>query len=1217
MQNLYQTLPGLFLLIFSLFGTSLQAQNYNMDDVDGTTVRECDGFFFDSGGQNGDYSNREDFVVTFCADAASPGKAARLKFTELDLRLRDDLRFYDGPNTNSPFLQLVNRGDNNFVPFAVSATRENTSGCLTVEFSSRRILGRSEGAGWEAEIGCIDRCQTMLVELVSSTPAVMPADTGWIDACVGQEISFEGNGEFPQDGQFYTHIPEYYWDFGDGSPRVRGKNAKHTYTEPGGYVAQLTIIDQIGCVSVNNLDQRVRISPPPTFTVQDSPQFCAGDTLNLIGGINGTSTNALINANSTNASFEPRYTRADSIFLPDGVGVAYETSLTIGQFSPGQTLDDIDDLLGICINAEHSYMRDLQVSIECPNGRSVVLQNFENQKRKVIYLGVPIDNEASIEPGEGFEYCWTPDATNGTWIQFSTDNLQSGGTMPAGDYSSLVSLDSLLGCPLNGSWTITVEDFLKQDNGYIFDWNISFNPDLYPELEEFEPAIVDFGWSNQGGAANVEALLNSAGDNAYTFFIEDEFGCTYDTTITVQGLPPTHPDCYSCQELLTEIEDVTYCDEDPMSLEVGVANLDQTVKFDAIPNYTRINALGHPDNQPYESILNVNSIFPNVLNTLDDLVSVCIEIDAGNNEVSDLSVWLISPNGSRLELTSNNGTGRTGYQQTCFTPTATDVITGGTAPFTGEFLPEGPWDNLLGGEVNGDWKLRVSDNNGNRESSTLVNWSITFNARNDISYAWTPAVGLSCDDCPNPELINSGNVTDNYSITASDQYNCESTAEVAVTNISNIDVPSITCEVNDNKELVIGWNDPNSSNYEISLDNGINWFAPNDPNLHALNGLDRDEVVNISLRPILEDVPVICNIPVNDTVCIYVGCELELMLMASDLEVSCFDSEDGMVEFAWQDGLAPYQYVYNDNASNIAEESHRIDNIAAGEHRFVINDAEGCSDTIVFQITAPEALEMNAIVENPRCADDRNGTIELEVNGGTPDYAYSLDGILFDSKAVFAGLEAGTYEVIIKDKNECEFQQSITLSNPESIEVLINREDEEFIQMTYGDEMQLFASVINGQGILDYTWSSLDGDSTLSCITCPDPFINPIMTTYFELEVEDENGCKSSDRVQVRVERIFKHFVPNAFSPDENGINERLTVYSENDAVIKSFQVYDRWGGLVFSASDFAANDLMSGWDGRGRNGEIMPMSTYVWYSEVEYNDGTKKLFTGSTALMR
>ncbi|MEL6944039.1 MAG: proprotein convertase P-domain-containing protein, partial [Bacteroidota bacterium] len=589
-------------------------------------------------------------------------------------------------------------------------------------------------------------------------------------------------------------------------------------------------------------------------------------------------------------------------------------------------------------------------------------------------------------------------------------------------------------------------------------------------------------------------------------------------------------------------------------------------------------------NQPYESTLNVNSIFPDVLNSLDDISSVCIDIDADNNDVSDLSVWLISPNGSRLELTSNNGTGRTGYRQTCFTPTATDLITGGTAPFTGEFLPEGPWDNLLGGEVNGDWRLQVSDNNGNRETSTLLSWSIEFTSRNDISYAWTPAVGLSCDDCPNPELINSGNISDAYSITASDQYNCESTAEIIVTNISNINVPSITCEVNDNKELVIGWNDPSSSDYEISLDNGINWFAPDDPNLHALNGLQRDEVVNISLRPILQDVPIICNIPMNDTVCIYVGCELELMLMDSDLEVSCFDSEDGMVEFSWQDGLAPYQYVYNNNASNIDQESHRIDSIAAGEHRFVINDAEGCSDTIVFQITAPEALELNATIENPRCADDRNGTIELEVNGGTPEYAYSLDGIVFDSKAVFAGLGAGDYEVIIKDQNECEFQQSIILENPESIEVIINKEDEEFIQMIYGDEVQLFASVINGQGILDYTWSSINGDSTLSCINCPDPFINPIMTTYFELEVEDENGCRSSDRVQVRVERIFKHYVPNAFSPNENGVNERLTVYSENDAVIKSFQVYDRWGGLVFSASDFAANDLMSGWDGTGRN---------------------------------
>jgi hypothetical protein len=174
-----------------------------------------------------------------------------------------------------------------------------------------------------------------------------------------------------------------------------------------------------------------------------------------------------------------------SLALPDGACPedeslpcdGYEASINFTGFSDGQQLEDITKLLGICVNMEHSWMRDLVVYAECPNGTRVMLSDFEGHEGGEVFLGEPNDDDFDEpEPGIGWDYCWTPTAANEPWIPYA--NSMGVQTLPSGDYQSSESLDAFLGCPLNGDWTIRVEDRWAIDNGFIFRFWIKFDPSI-------------------------------------------------------------------------------------------------------------------------------------------------------------------------------------------------------------------------------------------------------------------------------------------------------------------------------------------------------------------------------------------------------------------------------------------------------------------------------------------------------------------------------------------------------------------------------------------------------------------------------------------------------------------------------------------------------------------------------------------------------------------
>jgi gliding motility-associated-like protein len=115
----------------------------------------------------------------------------------------------------------------------------------------------------------------------------------------------------------------------------------------------------------------------------------------------------------------------------------------------------------------------------------------------------------------------------------------------------------------------------------------------------------------------------------------------------------------------------------------------------------------------------------------------------------------------------------------------------------------------------------------------------------------------------------------------------------------------------------------------------------------------------------------------------------------------------------------------------------------------------------------------------------------------------------------------------------------------------------------------------------------------------------------------DENGCSASDDITVVVIKDRPVYIPSAFSPNDDGINDVFTVYGGKSVTeIKSFLVFNRWGESVHEYFGFSPNDPAAGWDGTHR-GEKMQPAVFTWYAEVAFIDGRIELYKGDVTLYR
>ncbi len=120
--------------------------------------------------------------------------------------------------------------------------------------------------------------------------------------------------------------------------------------------------------------------------------------------------------------------------------------------------------------------------------------------------------------------------------------------------------------------------------------------------------------------------------------------------------------------------------------------------------------------------------------------------------------------------------------------------------------------------------------------------------------------------------------------------------------------------------------------------------------------------------------------------------------------------------------------------------------------------------------------------------------------------------------------------------------------------------------------------------------------------------------TYFLI---GENECATIiDSVYVAFEDCQDVYIPNAFSPNNDGYNDYFTIYAENDVVnIHSFQIFDRWGQQLFGVKNVSPNDNSLRWDGRFK-GEPLNPQVLVWWARIEFRDGSIKTLSGDVSLL-
>jgi gliding motility-associated-like protein len=325
----------------------------------------------------------------------------------------------------------------------------------------------------------------------------------------------------------------------------------------------------------------------------------------------------------------------------------------------------------------------------------------------------------------------------------------------------------------------------------------------------------------------------------------------------------------------------------------------------------------------------------------------------------------------------------------------------------------------------------------------------------------------------------------------------------------------------------------------------------------------------------------------------------------------CAGNADAEIRALATGGTPGYTYAWSNNDSG-----EKVTNLAPGTYRLTLTDKNGCTSTLSQAIMEPNPLDLNFVTESPDCHGESTGRIQVLANGGKKPYKYSLNNGGFVSSNTFLVLPAGLYILAVKDANACVTDSSIQLSEPLPIAVTLWAATEKII---YGDSVLLLPNVANPVGNAQYVWSS----SLLEDLNCVNPecssiLVKPDLSTIFTVTVTDDMGCTGEGEIKIEVEKPRGVYVPTGFSPNGDGNNDILHVHGKEEQIknIKTFRIFDRWGELVYEDSNFKANDLNRGWDGRFRAKECTS-GVFAWLIELEYIDGFIDTAKGEVTLIR
>jgi len=791
------------------------------------------------------------------------------------------------------------------------------------------------------------------------------------------------------------------------------------------------------------------------------------------------------------------------VFIPDGTGLSYETTINISGFGTGQTLSSVDQIESICMNMEHSRIGELEILLQAPDGSQIVLK--QQPGGAVTNMGEPCAigpadaGNDDTSPGIGYDYCFTADPTYGTMVEMANVNsytyiTQCYGTeesdkyLPEGSYEPYQSLAGLVGVPLNGDWKLIITDEIPNNNGWIFNWSISLSADqpdsVFTIVEPILPEITYDVIQPECGLSNGSIDITVSGDSSpYDFewsngeFTEDITGLSSgDYTVTITGAD-------MCQYVYTynlssngslavtsDIENTSCHDGNDGSIQIYVAGASEPLNI----NWSNL--------EDTELIENLEAGQYTV--TVTDAAS-CMSIETYEIE----SPLLIAYTESITDENCGDGEGIVSL-----------TITGGTEPYTVD------WSN-------GDSGLMTDELSAGRYYFTITDSEFceVYDSVDIVNY-----VGNCVPDCDiaitnyfveNEICGNSNGSIDLTVFTSNPPFSAEWSNWETTTDISGLYEGEYTVTFTDaeNCELIETYNITNEAGTLdiISVSSFNEYCGQTDGSINiTVSGGALPYSYNWSNGETTED---LTDIPAgNYSVTVTDG------NYCSVVTSTAITNETTGLNYVW--GNAVNEICGNGNGSidiiiegigvldydwSSGQISEDLMNISEGTYQCTVTDQYGCAITTPEFVVENEAGTLNIDnidVDNEICGN-AIGEIEVFVSGGaTPyDYTWSNGGDTY----IIENLSAGTYSATISDMNGC----AVATGN---IQLLNETGTLELSEIILTDEIcnnsmgAINISLNGGLSPYEYLWSNSSTSEDLQNVSAGD----------YSCTITDQNGCE-------------------------------------------------------------------------------------------------------------
>ncbi|MBK7428486.1 MAG: gliding motility-associated C-terminal domain-containing protein [Saprospiraceae bacterium] len=337
-------------------------------------------------------------------------------------------------------------------------------------------------------------------------------------------------------------------------------------------------------------------------------------------------------------------------------------------------------------------------------------------------------------------------------------------------------------------------------------------------------------------------------------------------------------------------------------------------------------------------------------------------------------------------------------------------------------------------------------------------------------------------------------------------------------------------------------------------------------------------------------------------------CDLQALGVVTQA-ITCAGTNTGAVLVTPSGGNAPFTYAWNDGQSVQNLRSGLI----AGTYSFTVTDIFNCTAIGSITLNDPAPIIANYSAFGPGCNEDNGSLIITQINGGTAPYTINADPLnvsIGSTPFTVSDIEPGSYSGQITDANGCTVNLQFDIPASDNITIAAIADT----TIEAGNSIQI--NVQTNRTLLQLIIAEMRFNGNLLCTTCLDFEFEPTESGIVEIRLEDDSGCAINTQFRITLQVNINVFLPSAFSPNGDGINDIFTAFGgQNVSRVNFLKMFDRWGEEIYLLEDFPPGERM-GWNGNYKGQDLNP-GVYIFVSEIQFLNGDKKLFAGEVTLFR